>query len=1043
MDYVPTTCLLARVTGVKVGTKKSTRKHKVASDAASNIKGHLVEQVVARMYELPDVQKVETRVFLPTKRNPNRTREIDVLVTLSAAGRTIQLPIECKNEGSPIGAPKIDAFVGKLEHIGFAPQLAMYVSASGYTRDALERAQEAGISPFTLSGLTKDRLSSMVLAAFQSVVFVLLETESISLTNDLAANPHEAFNLYDEAGEFVGYLQDLIWQKWIEGRPPSILGEYNLEIEVPESWHRLVAGRVERLPSFWAKLHVLGAVITVEGEAQLHALVHAVDKSLDKQHVRASFRAPASETVLVFSSEDELNAHLENRGDIHLTIGRFRLPRISCGPLYWPPSERVTRKLMGIMGAFSSGEISALPRLDRVEVEGTDLSALWEPVWEAYPAYVRQRLIGMNGGYDPAEQDPSGWTPFFSLYHTIATCHAWGADTPQSLLPALTRLPTGQVEALLCRSDGKGSTPLASAFLKGTCDGRWSTEGEQFSYRVTRYVRGLPQTPLDRFIRTMERLAALTEKDRLREEAAQLAGRMFWRCADAPILLFPSDKPSSAPGTLSPVEEIFLITETPPTAEHQALAVALEEPRLAAAMDCLRSAATSEDLRQYYLHAFIRLCRWKDALDTATVILLRPDLDVAEKATVLARRGVIFEQMRSYDEAVGAYNDALELVPGHPELLTNRGRAYHAMGRYTEALSDYDTVLSEYPDSVNVLTERGFTYDQTGHYEEALADFNRSLELQPDYELTLVRRGLTFAHLGQHERAIQDYDAALEVYPQYSVALTNKGIALYNLQRYEESLASLDLCLKIHPHDPEALSARGNTYSSLERYSEAVADYTLSLELRPDHPGTLHNRAWTHVLLDEFEEALADYDRSLEVRPDHPHSLIFRGDVYDRLKRYEEALADYALALELLAAQPMNADNQLLLGAAYAYRGLTYYHMGCYKEAIEDFTEGFDTGFSAVATLGNRALAHLRLNDTSKAEADLDRLRDLSPEEPGTFYTVACFSCLSGKDDEALSALAVAIEGYDKYGSLAATDPDFDKLRLDPRFRKLTGISTE
>jgi hypothetical protein len=49
---------------------KPSSKGKPASRASSSIKGHLVEQVVAKMYEWRDVEKVETRVHLPTRGNP-------------------------------------------------------------------------------------------------------------------------------------------------------------------------------------------------------------------------------------------------------------------------------------------------------------------------------------------------------------------------------------------------------------------------------------------------------------------------------------------------------------------------------------------------------------------------------------------------------------------------------------------------------------------------------------------------------------------------------------------------------------------------------------------------------------------------------------------------------------------------------------------------------------------------------------------------------------------------------------------------------------
>jgi Restriction endonuclease len=62
-----------------------------------------------------------------------RKREIDVLLTRSIAGIPVSIAIECKNEAKKIGSPKIDAFVGKPQHVGIPPQFGIYVSTSDYT----------------------------------------------------------------------------------------------------------------------------------------------------------------------------------------------------------------------------------------------------------------------------------------------------------------------------------------------------------------------------------------------------------------------------------------------------------------------------------------------------------------------------------------------------------------------------------------------------------------------------------------------------------------------------------------------------------------------------------------------------------------------------------------------------------------------------------------------------------------------------------------------------------------------------------------------
>src|SRR3712207_2531643 len=124
-------------------SKRSARKKRPGKNTLppSAAKGRLVEEIVEKMHGSPNVS-VQRRVFLEPVGGGGRKREIDVLLTSSVAGYPVRVAIECKNEAKKIGSPEIDAFVGKLQHVGIPPQLGIYVSTSGYTGGAIERARK-------------------------------------------------------------------------------------------------------------------------------------------------------------------------------------------------------------------------------------------------------------------------------------------------------------------------------------------------------------------------------------------------------------------------------------------------------------------------------------------------------------------------------------------------------------------------------------------------------------------------------------------------------------------------------------------------------------------------------------------------------------------------------------------------------------------------------------------------------------------------------------------------------------------------------------
>src|SRR6266498_4198109 len=200
-------------------------------------KGSIAEQIVASMHKEPSV-KVETNVYIPTKNKRGKSREIDVLITSQVAGLPIRIAIECKNEKEITGVGKIDAFIGKLEHVGLSPQLSVYVSTSRYTIGAIERAKEVGMKTLLLKDV-EEQINRVVNNVFQSLVYLLatIETVQLSLSKESPepANGPSLF-FYNEEGRICGSIGDLVWDLWRNGKIPDRIGTHELQLEIPKAW---------------------------------------------------------------------------------------------------------------------------------------------------------------------------------------------------------------------------------------------------------------------------------------------------------------------------------------------------------------------------------------------------------------------------------------------------------------------------------------------------------------------------------------------------------------------------------------------------------------------------------------------------------------------------------------------------------------------------------------------------------------------------------------------------------------------------------------
>lgn len=338
-------------------------------------KGDLLEDVVALLHQQEGV-KVDKRIKIPAGgTSSKRKREIDVLLTSYVAGYPVKIAIECKNEKEKIGSPKIDAFVGKLKDVGIPAQLGIYVSPTGYTKGALERAKADGIRPLIIQGLTSDRLSMEIHKARQSMVYLALTWEEMFRFRDETDLSYDSckklpgqivieFNLARYGHGMPGIL-NAIWEKWTTGEISSTLGKYSIAIILPKGYQfdNVHAELVI------VKCRVFGILFERNGVTKDIVLKNAETGKLEKRNINAEFSEDNNMSMLDWLESEEALSHHIASGGIHV-YGRIKIPRIITSRCYWPPCKRAIQRIREL---YDSEE-----EITFEKVEGNNLHRAWE-----------------------------------------------------------------------------------------------------------------------------------------------------------------------------------------------------------------------------------------------------------------------------------------------------------------------------------------------------------------------------------------------------------------------------------------------------------------------------------------------------------------------------------------------------------------------------------------------------------------------------------------------------------------------------------------
>lgn len=122
---------------------------------------------------------------------------------------------------------------------------------------------------------------------------------------------------------------------------------------------------------------------------------------------------------------------------------------------------------------------------------------------------------------------------------------------------------------------------------------------------------------------------------------------------------------------------------------------------------------------------------------------------------------------------------------------------------------------------------------------------------------------------------------------------------------------------------------------------------------------------------------------------------------------------------------------------AYNNLGLLFYNQNKTDDAIDFVKKSLDIDRSYVSSYASLAALYKKKNEFIKSKKYIEK--GLSIVKDNDFYDLACLHAISENKEETFHYLQLAIEENPIRKTLPKTDPDFDWIRDDERFREIVG----
>ncbi len=443
--------------------------------------------------------------------------------------------------------------------------------------------------------------------------------------------------------------------------------------------------------------------------------------------------------------------------------------------------------------------------------------------------------------------------------------------------------------------------------------------------------------------------------------------------------------------------------------------------------------------------AFVKTGKYAEAIKLyQRSIELLPD--EKEKAIAWNRLGVLYCQVKEYNHALDAYQQADLLDPDIDEARMVDAPQTPLTVSMPEA--DMDSILAGLP-----------IEEQQDHFE--LLVINEKLELaEEENRITWFENEFIPADTEPYVQMTETLHEPLSgMQSEWRLAYTDEMTSTEMATRVEdemkpeefldipenlEIIIPIDLDLGTVPSpNPESISrpvetvieplgmmeVKEEVFYETSSMTESVETITLS-ETEPesaeysqvDYPLMVLSEAEKHAL----DMDISKYKYAAQKNPRNYQVWEMLGDAYKSAGMYKNAIKAFQTAISINSTKP---SYYYRLGLIYAAQRREAEAVGAFQRVLE-----LDPKYAqAHASLANH---YMKMGLDELAQSHIDQALNAEFEEESE-YNRACLEAICGHNDRALELLEVALQSKQTYINWAQVDPDLDSLRKDQRFHHL------
>lgn len=318
--------------------------------------------------------------------------------------------------------------------------------------------------------------------------------------------------------------------------------------------------------------------------------------------------------------------------------------------------------------------------------------------------------------------------------------------------------------------------------------------------------------------------------------------------------------------------------------------------------------------------------------------------------------GLSYRDRNDHQQAVVAYQRALEFNPGQPKILKLLAHSHMALGHsegFEAVLERIDENAAE-DSSANYASlyyNLGNIYFGDSNFAQAAAAYRQAINLNSEDDRSYNNLGAALRSMGQLQEAEKAYQEAIDRQPGNPLHYHSLGGLALERNEFQQALTAFEKAAEYGSSDVETYSSLAYLYQRLDQREKSLQHYRYILETDLQNTSA---RTYTQVglrldALNRRDLSTLAYQKALELDGGDATAHNNLGWNFYLAGDLDAAIEQY----QLILATATNSLAQFNLGLAYLNRGDIDTAVAAYTRGVEQYGADEAARIGAVDDLKN------------------------------------------------------------------------------------------